>query len=111
MLISFTLTMPGRGSWDGKWSGQDRSYVVIKSYRNPPEVDGKPISGRSYYYRWEDGWGASVSVAEVSPDDARRLRKKSSGFCGYNWMIDSILQYGKIYATHERPVVSTTSTE
>jgi hypothetical protein len=26
---------------------------------------------------------------------------KSDGFSGYDWMVDSILDYGKIMATHE----------
>lgn len=27
MILSFTLSMPGRSSWNGRWSGETRRYV------------------------------------------------------------------------------------
>jgi hypothetical protein len=50
----------------------------------------------SYYYNLGDGWAARVSVREVSASEAAKIRCKSAGFCGYDWMIDSIIHYGEI---------------
>jgi hypothetical protein len=96
MLVCFSLTMPSAPSWNGKWSGEDRLWAVIRSLRDiPAELIG------SHTYRWSDGWCACVRVREVSKSDAAQIRKKSAGFCGYEWMIDSLLRYGKILADHE----------
>src|SRR5690349_3584971 len=104
MILSFTLSMPNVGSWDGKWSGSGTLYCLTHNF-------GKTIKGRDkanqilaeapYFYRWSDGWMARIDVADVLPQEARRLAKASKGFCGYEWMVESIRSYGKILATHE----------
>jgi hypothetical protein len=113
MTVSFQLTMPNVGSWNGKWSGASREYFVIREFfktrvnhRNGAYasriielLDGKPCKG--FYYRWEDGWGANVTMEIIDAKEAKRRRKASSGFCGYEWMIDSIIKHGKILSTIE----------
>jgi hypothetical protein len=107
MLVSFELTMPNRGSWNGRWSGEDRKYFVIKKFskRFIDETEHfKTLvkTGRDgWYYRWEDGWGASISVEVIDSKEAAKRRKISAGFCGYEWMINSIIQRGEIKASHE----------
>lgn len=94
MLIAFELSMPGRGSWNGKWSGEGRPYVRV---RNLPKAEAdKVLLKEEYRYRWDDGWAACVSAYKVISCEAARLRKKSAGFCGYDWMIDSIINHGEI---------------
>lgn len=46
-----------------------------------------------YTYNFGDGWVAAVSVREAK---AREI--PSCRFCGYEWMIDSILKRGAITA-------------
>jgi len=103
MLVAFTLTMPNCGSWDGRWSGEGRIHCRVFNYRSQKAIRRaqRAVDGQSYYYSWGDGWGASVSVREVTAAEARRLRRKSCGFAGYDWMIRSILEYGRIMADHE----------
>jgi len=108
IILEFKLTMPGRGSWDGRWTGEARNYVRVRSIRN---ANAKTIQeclnedGIGYFhYSWSDGWAAGVSVRILDAQEAKRVRsKKSDGFCGYDWMIDSIIKYGAIYADHEKP--------
>ena len=102
MIVAFELSMPGRNSWNGKWSGEGRPYVIVKSFRrNPPKL------GR-YGYNFGDGWYASVNAREVSQSEARTLRAKSKGFCGYDWMVESIIQDGAIYGpTQPKPELET----
>jgi hypothetical protein len=91
-MVVFKLSMPNRGSWNGSWSGEDRLYVrTVPNHKVP-----KRIVGQDFYYTWSDGWSACVSVFEVDSKEAAKLRKKSSGFCGYDWMIGSIICHGKI---------------
>jgi len=45
---------------------------------------------------WRDGWGANVAVELIGSVEKKIREKKSAGFCGYEWMIDSILKHGKI---------------
>lgn len=91
MIIAFTLSMPSAPSWNGRWSGDGDLYVIIRSVRKPdPKVLG------SHSYRWSDGWCARVEARQVDSREAHKLRRKSKGFCGYNWMVESILRFGQI---------------
>ena len=92
MMIVFELTMPHVGSWNGKWSGADRRYIRTKKECTVP----KELWGKSFDYRWDDGWGACVSVTKMSAREAARLDRMSAGFAGYDWMIDSLIMRGYI---------------
>lgn len=96
MLIQFTLSMPSNSSWNGKWSGEGKLYAIVKSSR--AEKYMQPILERGYWsYTFGDGWTAGVSAKEIDAATARKVRKQSRGFCGYDWMVDSILAHNEIY--------------
>ena len=94
MLLSFTLSMPSNNSWDGKWSGEDRNYikVVVVNSKNAALILDKGY----FHYNFGDGWAAGIEIEEVTAAEAFKLKKKSDGFCGYDWMINSIISHGKI---------------
>lgn len=56
----------------------------------------KEVVGKEFFHSWDDGWTACVSVEKMDCREAARIMKKSKGFCGYDWMIESIIKYGKI---------------
>lgn len=100
MLVAFELSMPNNNSWNGKWSGAERRYVRVLNVGATKKALAKwqaIIDRGQFTYSFGDGWCAMVTVSEVSADAARKLRKASVGFCGYDWMIDSIRYYGEIY--------------
>lgn len=113
MIIQFTLSMPNRGSWNGGWSGENNLYAIVKKFTTikAREKADKILCAGSYYYQWSDGWGASVDVKEIDSLTSRRARKASRGFCGYDWMVESILNHGAIYASHEIPKTVATEKE
>jgi hypothetical protein len=99
--VEFKLSMPGKASWNGKWSGE--SYNHTRTKRLGEKALAKLMGGeseRSWSYRWDDGWCACVT-ARVVPTGEKL--KKSDGFAGYDWMISSIMSYDDIYADHEIP--------
>lgn len=104
MLLCFSLSMPGNNAWNGKWSGEGRGYFVVRNMGNAQKTRTRftPIIGHSFGYNFGDGWFASVAVEEVSAKEAAKFRKASSGFCGYNWMIDEIIDLGRIRTLDER---------
>lgn len=104
MNIAFFLSMPSCPSWDGRWSGEGRKYVLVKKYTTTKGIADaqQMVEKGSYWYSWSDGWGAEVSVKEVDAKEARALKKESQGFSGYDWMVDSICSYGKIMNDCER---------
>ena len=105
MLIAFELSMPSNNSWNGRWSGEERKYVRVLNVGTSKKAYAKwkPIIDRAYYrYAFGDGWCAAVSVKEVDIATARRLRRITAGFCGYDWMIDSIRFDGDIYGPNRR---------
>lgn len=105
MNVAFVLTMPGCGSWNGRWSGEGQLYAVVRKFGDSQKTQAKllALAGRSFSYSWPDGWRASIEVSTPTTKEARELRKNSKGFCGYEWMIESILARGKILADHEIP--------
>lgn len=107
-IVSFQLTMPNVGSWNGRWSGADSKYYIIKRisdrYLNSKEwfKDFLKNGKDSWHYSWNDGWGANVRAEIIDSTESRKRKKLSAGFCGYDWMVDSIMWYGKIQSTKER---------
>lgn len=99
MILSFTLSMPNKGSWNGKWSGEKSYYAKVinfgrskKAIKHATEI----LNQRSFHYNFGDGWSASIKVAEVTAREAADIRHKSRGFYGYDWMIESIRYNGCI---------------
>ncbi len=104
-MIAFELSMPGVGSWNGRWSGEGIRYVKLLSLgrgKQATEHEAKIVAGSSYYYSFGDGWAASVSARAVNTTEARKLRRLSAGFCGYDWMVDEIVEHGHILSLNER---------
>lgn len=113
MILAFLLSMPGNNAWNGRWSGDGRCYAVLKSFTGKRADRLKDtLADRSFGYNFGDGWFARVEVKAVDSTEARRLRKASQGFCGYEWMIDSILADGKIYGpTQPKPEPELSATQ
>lgn len=95
--VKFTLSMPGVGSWNGRWSGEGRHYFLVRKLGDK-KIDELKIP-TSWYYRWDDGWAASIK-ADIVPAGDRV--GKSDGFCGYEWMVDSIIGHGDIQTPEDR---------
>lgn len=105
MKVSFELTMPNNNAWNGKWTGASKKYYYTYSARTSEQKKAvndllASKSTANFYYNFGDGWGANVQMEIVDDKESRRRTKISAGFCGYNWMIWSILKHGKILA-HE----------
>jgi hypothetical protein len=103
MILSFHLTMPNKGSWNQKWTSENNLYI---KFRNLSKKEAENIlqnkDHRDFYYGWPDGWGANVRVEKTSSVEKQKLEKKSAGFCNYDWMIDSILENGKIISPDKK---------
>ena len=87
-IVMFELTMPNVGSWDGKWSDSASKHTIKKRLLK----DKEHLIGKSFYYNFGDGWGASVSVRLAEPRE-----RATNRFAGYEWMIKSILENGEIH--------------
>ena len=107
MILSFELSMPNSGSWNGQWTGKGSKYY---RHRNVSKQEAEKIlqgeKRNSWYYNFGDGWGASVSVEKVLSPEKNKRERISKGFSGYEWMIDEILKYGRILERQERQEMS-----
>ncbi len=103
MKIAFILSMPGSPSWNRRWSGEGNLYAIIQSFTGKKgAAKAEEILTKSYYsYGWSDGWRASIKVKQVDAAEAKKIKTASRGFCGYEWMVESILSHGAIYASHD----------
>jgi len=99
-ILSFTLGMPCNNGWNGKWTGEENLYVRTRTFKGKAnEAHAKELlamRGGYYTYNFGDGWGASVTVREITGPEKRKLDKATKGFCGYDWMIDSIVNHKMI---------------
>lgn len=104
MLLCFELSMPNVGSWNGQWTGQGRLYARIKSFvsKKGKQRAAEILEKGYFHYNFGDGWAAGVSVRQVGNGEAAQIRRKSKGFCGYDWMIDSIITDLTITAASKR---------
>jgi hypothetical protein len=104
MILKFELSMPNVGSWNGKWSGADRLYARTRRFTGKERlIVAKSILEKGYFrYDFGDGWSAGVSVEKVDSKEANRINKNTCGFCGYDWMINSIVDFGDIKPPDKR---------
>ena len=84
--VIFELTMPNVGSWNGNWTGANKKYTI--EVKLPK--DKLHLIGQSFYYNFGDGWGANVSCR------LKGTEKPTNVFCGYEWMVRSIIKNEKI---------------
>ena len=99
MKVCFELSMPNVGSWNGKWTGANNLYAKVVDFGRGKDNEAKAkeiLASKSYYYDFGDGWGASVRVRAVDSKEASKIRRATKGFCGYDWMINSIRTKGTI---------------
>lgn len=84
--------MPNVGSWNGKWSQAGELFIRTRRECDVP----KKCWNKSFRYSFGDGWTACVTTERMPAKEAANLERKSRGFCGYDWMIKSIIQKGFI---------------
>ena len=68
--VEFKLSMPGRSSWNGGWSGEGRNYLVVRELSDEDLArlfdiapDGVDLTKcrRIWTHRWSDGWLAQIA--------------------------------------------------
>ncbi|MGQ0834991.1 MAG: hypothetical protein ACT4O5_08760 [Gammaproteobacteria bacterium] len=98
MHFAFVLTMPNNNAWNGRWSGpaEGKLYARAKSFTQRGYKEKLSRLVGNHYYNFGDGWGANVEVKVITADGKRKLLKQTQGFCGYDWMIDSLIHHGRI---------------
>lgn len=96
--FAFLLTMPNNNAWNGKWTGEGRCYARVRSFSQRAYKEQLSKLVGNHYYNFGDGWGANVEVKLVDAATKRKLIKETAGFCGYEWMIDSLVLHGSIRA-------------
>jgi hypothetical protein len=95
--IMFMLTMPQKGSWDGKWTGENKLYVLIRMVSKEAAerlLDGNKV--KQWDYNFGDGWVAQIDGRYIEEGESNEFTRKSAGFAGYDWMVDSLLIDGTI---------------
>ena len=107
--LVYSLSMPGCPSWNGRWSGEGRCYAIVETIpagKKYAEKAEQIVANGPYSYRWSDGWCASIRVHIAERTEINRIRRASHGFCGYDWMVQSIKEHGDIRA--EAPAAKAT---
>ena len=93
MILCFELSMPNVGSWNGKWTGEKNYYAKVINFGHTKKgiEKAREILSKKYFnYNFGDGWSAGIYIREMNGKEAAKARRKSNGFCGYDWMVESI---------------------
>ena len=71
--IEFRLTMPGVGSWNGKWSGEDKDYLIYRTLGDAT-TDSFMLgrSESSFRHNFGDGWAARVTARVMNDGERKR---------------------------------------
>ena len=97
--LIFELTMPSNNAWNGRWSGDEKCHAKVLRV---DEKKANELDGTSHIYNFGDGWVARVNVCiSSSRTETIEVKKRSAGFCGYDWMVDEILRFGRILKMNE----------
>ncbi len=102
MILCFELTMPSNNSWNGKWTGDVKRHYEFRHFGKYHNQKISSLSGQSFRYDFGDGWAASIHVDAVDGVEKRKRQRLNDGFCGYSWMVDEIMKYGRIKTLEER---------
>ena len=94
-MVVFELRVANAPTWNGKFSGEGNYYAETVAIRDKNKVK-EIVEKGTYHYRWDDGWSVNIKAFEVDSKDAAKIRRRSKGFMGYDWMIDSIIEKGHI---------------
>jgi hypothetical protein len=98
-MLCFKLSMPVVNSWNGKWTGANQCHALIRGEGRTKEFKEhtrKILEKKYFLHRFDDGWVARIEVSQVDKKEAMRIKRESVGFCGYDWMVDSIMDLGEI---------------
>lgn len=98
MIIKFELSMPNVGSWNNKWTGEGNLYAKVINFRGKEKekIAKELLNIKNFYYDFGDGWSANISLEKIDSKVAQKIRRKSKGFYGYDWMVDSIIKNKEI---------------
>lgn len=102
MILCFELSMPRVNTWNGRWTGEKNYYAKVRNMGRSKKADEKSqaiLEKRSFRYDFGDGWVACITVTRVTQREAAKARRKSCGFYGYDWMVESIINHGLIKYT------------
>lgn len=109
MILMYSLTMSNRESWNGKWSGEEEGHYIFKTVRAKCDIKrAEELNGKTFWHNFGDGWTACIDCRIIDSKQKQYYAKKNGGFCGYDWMCNSIwhgwvdTNWDKIY--HEKPI-------
>jgi hypothetical protein len=92
--IEFTLSMPSVNTWNNRWSGEGQHYAIVRTLTDKLVMKLLNANSEGYWHHnFGDGWAAGISARIMK---TRERVKKSSGFCGYDWMVRDIIDHGYI---------------
>lgn len=86
--------MPSVNTWNGRWTGENNLYARVQHVSKPRAKEILDIG--SFSYSFGDGWVANIRVTEVKGYEVEKIRRKTRGFYGYDWMIKSIINHLEI---------------
>ena len=81
---------------DGSWVPADDKFLATTRQFMSQGTACKFVEHGEYVFDMEDGRRAVITAQRINEAQRNRLVRESDGFCGCEWMVDSIVKHGKI---------------
>ena len=102
-ILSFEITMPNVGSWNGVWTGAKKAHFSFKKLsKKDAENFMKKEKERNFFYDFGDGWSANICAKITTSKEKAKIQRANAGFMGYDWMLGEIFKYDRILEYKER---------
>jgi len=104
MYIMFRLTVSRFQKVPSDNCVYDKFYVIAKEFNsNSDKLKADIITFRkNFYYEFNNGLEVKISVIKLRCRvDFFKVKAESKGFCGYDWMVTSIIKNLKILQPQE----------
>lgn len=86
-------------NWNTRYysGGNDRNFSILRVW-NATETKklGLVDKCKGYHYNFGDGWALNVELRKCSNSELKQYKKECNPYHSYQWMVDSILKFGKI---------------
>ncbi len=64
VYLAFELSMPSNNSWNSKWTGEDKKYIITRQIDDPEAA--VIYNHAPYWHDFQNNWIAQVDITRIT---------------------------------------------